>query len=105
MWTEVRNKSHTDTGDGNSSEMVDPDVTLQLFHSVQLSNDSTAAARPSGPDDSVPSGSGIVPGAIAAAVFIALLLALYAVLWRCMVAPPRRKHSKVRVRVKQRTSV
>ncbi|XP_035854846.1 uncharacterized protein sb:cb288 isoform X3 [Sander lucioperca] len=45
-------------------------------------------------------------GAIAATVFIAFLLALYAVLWKCMVSPPpQRKHSKVRMRVKQRTSV
>ncbi|XP_075955606.1 synaptobrevin homolog YKT6 isoform X2 [Anarhichas minor] len=68
---------------GNQSKafyktMVDPDLTLQLLHTVQLRN-----------------------GAIAATVFIALLLALYAVLWKCMVSPPQRKHSKLRVRVKQ----
>ncbi|KAM6943893.1 uncharacterized protein PEZ65_001817 isoform 2-T2 [Lycodopsis pacificus] len=80
MWTEVKNKNVT--SDGNSSEMVDPDLTLQLLHTVQRRN-----------------------GAIAATVFIALLLALYAVLWKCMVSPPQRKHSKLRVRVKQRTSV
>ncbi|XP_039659475.1 uncharacterized protein sb:cb288 isoform X3 [Perca fluviatilis] len=83
MWTEVKNKSKTVIGNGNSSEMGDPDLTRQLLHTVQQRN-----------------------GAIAATVFIAFLLALYAVLWKCMVSPPpQRKHSKVRMRVKQRTSV
>ncbi|XP_062855475.1 uncharacterized protein sb:cb288 [Trichomycterus rosablanca] len=34
--------------------------------------------------------SGIVPALLAAAIFIAFLLALYAVLWKCMVSPPKR---------------
>ncbi|KAM8885920.1 uncharacterized protein AB9W97_013297 [Spinachia spinachia] len=88
--------------------MVEPDVTLQLLHTVHLRNGSNAAStRPSLTEEPFTStrSSGIVPGAIAATVFIALLLALYAVLWKCMVSPPRRKHSKVRVRVKHRTPV
>ncbi|XP_051279681.1 uncharacterized protein sb:cb288 isoform X1 [Dicentrarchus labrax] len=90
-----------------SLKMVDPDVpTWQLLHTVQQRNVTTAAAtRPSQTDDSLTKSSGIIPGAIAATVFIAFLLALYAVLWKCMVSPPQRKHSKVRVRVHQRTSV
>ncbi|KAG7221400.1 hypothetical protein INR49_017276 [Caranx melampygus] len=82
MWTEVNNKSKSVVDNGNSSKMVDPDLTQQLLHAVQQSN-----------------------GAIAATVFITLLLALYAVLWKCMVSPPQRKHSKVRVRVQQKDSV
>ncbi|XP_033973855.1 uncharacterized protein sb:cb288 isoform X2 [Trematomus bernacchii] len=82
MWTEVKNRSRTVTSGGNSSMMVDSDLTQQLLQNVQHRN-----------------------GAIAATVFIAFLLALYAVLWKCMVSPPQRKHSKLRVRVKQRTSV
>nr|XP_046243967.1 uncharacterized protein sb:cb288 isoform X2 [Scatophagus argus] len=87
--------------------MVDPDLlTRQLLHTVQQRNGSTAAATPpSHAEDSLGKSSGIIPGAIAATVFISFLLALYAVLWKCMVSPPKRKHSKVRVRVQQRTSV
>ncbi|KAJ4941701.1 hypothetical protein JOQ06_011577 [Pogonophryne albipinna] len=104
MWTEVKNRSRTVTSGGNSSMMVDSDLTL--LQNAQHRNGSTAAAtRPSHTEDSLTSSSGIIPGAIAATVFIAFLLALYAVLWKCMVSPPQRKHCKVRVRVKQRTSV
>ncbi|KAG7239248.1 hypothetical protein INR49_029538 [Caranx melampygus] len=86
--------------------MVDPDLTQQLLHAVQQSNVSAAASPcPSCTEDSLTRTSGIIPGAIAATVFITLLLALYAVLWKCMVSPPQRKHSKVRVRVQQKDSV
>ncbi|KAM9360856.1 uncharacterized protein ABDE67_001484 [Symphorus nematophorus] len=107
MWTEVQNKSRTATSNSNSSKMVDPDLlTRQLLHTVQQRNGSTAAAtHPSYTEDSLTSSSGIIPGAIAATVFIAFLLGLYTVLWKCMVSPPQRKHSKVRVRVQQSTSV
>ncbi|TWW60114.1 hypothetical protein D4764_05G0002040 [Takifugu flavidus] len=86
--------------------MVDPDVfTLQVLHTLPPRNDSGAAAtQPSWTDDSGPS-SGIVPGAIAATVFIIFLLALYAVLWKCMVSPPKRKKRKTRGRGHQRASV
>ncbi|XP_050931198.1 uncharacterized protein sb:cb288 isoform X1 [Lates calcarifer] len=105
-WTELKNKSETIINSGKSSKMVDPDVTRQLLHAVQQINDSTTAAtRPSRTEGSLTRNSGIIPGAIAATVFIAFLLALYAVLWKCMVSPPQRKHSKVRVRVQQRNSV
>ncbi|XP_035854845.1 uncharacterized protein sb:cb288 isoform X2 [Sander lucioperca] len=88
-------------------QMGEPDLTRQLSHTVQQINGSTApATHPALTEDSLTSSSGIIPGAIAATVFIAFLLALYAVLWKCMVSPPpQRKHSKVRMRVKQRTSV
>ncbi|XP_049908113.1 uncharacterized protein sb:cb288 [Epinephelus moara] len=105
MWTEVKNKSKTITSSGNSSKMVDPDLTRQLLHTVQHRNGSTAAATHPGTEDSIASSSGIIPGAIAATVFIVFLLGLYAVLWKCMVSPPQRKHNKVRVRVHQRTTV
>ncbi|AWP07433.1 putative synaptobrevin -like YKT6 [Scophthalmus maximus] len=88
------------------TEMVDPDLAGQLSHAVRQRNGSTAAVtHPSCTEGSFTRSSGIIPGAIAATVFIAFLLALYAVLWKCMVSPPQRKHSKVRVRVHQRSSV
>ncbi|XP_041855250.1 uncharacterized protein sb:cb288 [Melanotaenia boesemani] len=86
-----------------SLKMVDPDLNDQLLHTVQVRNVS-AAATTSGTEDSLTS-SGIIPGAIAATVFIAFLLALYAVLWKCMMSPPQRKRSKLRVRVQQKTPV
>ncbi|XP_050931199.1 uncharacterized protein sb:cb288 isoform X2 [Lates calcarifer] len=88
-WTELKNKSETIINSGKSSKMVDPDVTRQLLHAVQQINDSTTAAtRPSRTEGSLTRNSGIIP-----------------VLWKCMVSPPQRKHSKVRVRVQQRNSV
>ncbi|KAF7694920.1 uncharacterized protein sb:cb288 [Silurus meridionalis] len=41
-----------------------------------------------------PKRSGIVPGVIAAGIFICFLLALYTALWKCMVSPPRRGKRK-----------
>uniref|UniRef100_UPI0037E84F3E uncharacterized protein isoform X2 n=1 Tax=Semicossyphus pulcher TaxID=241346 RepID=UPI0037E84F3E len=106
MWTEVKNKSKTVINNSNNSKMVDPDLrTWQLLHTVQGNASTAAATRPSHTEDSLSRSSGIIPGAIAATVFIAFLLGLYAILWKCMVSPPQRKHSKVRVRVQQRTSV
>ncbi|KAM9858041.1 uncharacterized protein ACBR49_020097 [Aulostomus maculatus] len=100
MWTENENSFD------NSSKMVDPDLTWRALH-VQHTNGSTAAStHPSGTEESLSgSSSGIVPGVIAAAVFITFLLTLYAVLWKCMVSPPQRKRRKVRVRPQPRTSV
>ncbi|XP_069038501.1 uncharacterized protein [Lepisosteus oculatus] len=46
-------------------------------------------------------GSGIIPGGIAAAVFISFLLALYAVLWKCMVAAPKRHEKKRKAKTQQ----
>ncbi|KAK2837869.1 hypothetical protein Q5P01_015081 [Channa striata] len=100
MWTDANSSS------SNSSEMGDTGGTQQLFHSVLQNNGSaTAVTRPSNTGSPVTKqSSGIVPGAIAATVFIAFILALYAVLWKCMVSPPQRKHSKVRVRIQQKNS-
>ncbi|TMS04113.1 hypothetical protein E3U43_001002 [Larimichthys crocea] len=98
MWTEVKNKSGTDTSNGTNLKMVDPDLlTWQLLHTVQQRNGSTAeATRPSSTEDSLSRSSGLIPGAIAATVFIAFLLALYAVLWKCMVSPPQRHKENTR---------
>ncbi|XP_066570449.1 uncharacterized protein LOC136759381 isoform X2 [Amia ocellicauda] len=58
-------------------------------------NGSTVPPRPAltglpADKDSQAPGSGIIPGAIAAALFITFLLALYTVLWKCMVSAPLR---------------
>ncbi|CAJ1069254.1 uncharacterized protein sb:cb288 [Xyrichtys novacula] len=107
MWTEVTNRSRVVVSDENNSKMVDPDLrSWQFLHTVHQRNASTAAAtHPSHTEDPLTRNSGIIPGAIAATVFITFLLALYAVLWKCMVSPPQRKHNKVRVRVQQRSTV
>lgn len=87
MWGELENKTDL-WRHGNASLKV---VSEQLWVSVTdtLSNGSTP--RPQAPGTGVPSEreSGIVPGIIAAAVFISFLLALYAVLWKCMVTAPK----------------
>lgn len=72
-----------------------------VFATYEQRNESTAIPRPSYTEDPQPRGSGIIPGAIAAAVFIGFVLGLYAVLWKCMVSPPQRKKRRVRVRDKR----
>ncbi|XP_036954464.1 uncharacterized protein sb:cb288 isoform X2 [Acanthopagrus latus] len=85
--------------------MAEPHLlTGQPLHTVQQRNGSTTAAT-SRSEDSVAKASGIIPAAIAATLFIAFILALYTVLWRCMVSPPQRKHSRVRMRGQPRVSV
>ncbi|KAM9392331.1 uncharacterized protein KZ484_003799 isoform 1-T1 [Pholidichthys leucotaenia] len=107
MWTEEKNTTSAVTRTRNGSQMVEPALTVPLLHAVQQRNVSTAAAtHPPHIEDSLTSSSGIIPGAIAATVFIAFLLAFYAVLWKCMVSPPQRKgKGKVRVRMKHRPPV
>ncbi|XP_051923276.1 uncharacterized protein sb:cb288 [Hippocampus zosterae] len=83
----------------NSSEIVDPDLTWQALQVLQRNGSTAAAARPSSTEDSLNTSNGIIPGAIAAAMFIAMLLGLYAMLWKCMVSPPRRKRRKARARI------
>ncbi|XP_034026637.1 uncharacterized protein sb:cb288 isoform X2 [Thalassophryne amazonica] len=84
--------------------MAEQELTPQIFHVVQLRNGSVATAitHPSSGEESLTRSSGIIPGGIAAAVFIVCLLALYGVLWKCMASPPKRKKRKVKVRVQQR---
>ncbi|XP_039476925.1 uncharacterized protein sb:cb288 isoform X1 [Oreochromis aureus] len=105
MWTEMKNKSSALINNGNSSKMVDLDLGEQLSHAVQQSNVSAAAATHPDSKDSPTFTNGLIPGSIAAALFIAFLLGLYAILWKCMVSPPQRKHNKLRVRVHQRASM
>ncbi|KAM4615738.1 uncharacterized protein ACJ7VT_008756 [Polymixia lowei] len=108
MWTEVQNKTKILLRDGNTLKMEKADQarSWQHLNTVPQRNGSTAAAtHPSCTEDCFSRGNGIVPGAIAAAVFITFLLSLYAVLWKCMVSPPQRKKRKVRIRERQGTPV
>ncbi|XP_061586058.1 uncharacterized protein sb:cb288 [Cololabis saira] len=108
MWTMVKNGSTAVIENETSSKMVDPVVGEQLLHTAQhrpVQVSTAATTRPSYTEESSARSSGIIPGAIAAAVFIALLLGLYAVLWKCMTSSQQRKHKKVRIRVQQKASV
>ncbi|XP_054895485.1 uncharacterized protein sb:cb288 [Poeciliopsis prolifica] len=82
--------------------MVDPNPREELLN-VNVS--SAAATHPSNTEDSLTRANGIIPGAIAASVFIAFLLALYTVLWKSMTSPLQRKKSKRRGRAQQTVSV
>ncbi|XP_075994711.1 uncharacterized protein LOC142989172 [Genypterus blacodes] len=94
MRPDERNKSTSVSSGGNSSEMAE----AQLAWTLQR-NASTPS--PSHTEESLVRGNGIIPGAVAAAVFIAFLLALYAVLWKCMVSPPQRKRRTMRGRLQR----
>lgn len=98
MWTEVRNGSSTDKPqDHNITQIISPAFSW-LPHSSER-NGSITATPPAHDERPVDRTSGIIPGAIAAAVFIGFLLALYSVLWKCMGRQPKRRkrrRSKVR---------
>ncbi|XP_041089571.1 uncharacterized protein sb:cb288 [Polyodon spathula] len=74
----------------NLSQNVPQDLVQQVFGSRGIRNDSTESTRGRGVTER---GNGIVPGGIAAAVFIALLLGLYTILWKCMGTAPKRKQT------------
>ncbi|KAM4746017.1 uncharacterized protein FYW61_016994 [Anableps anableps] len=80
--------------------MVEPDLREGILNE---NVSSAAATHPSYTEDSLTRRTGIIPGTIAASVFIAFLLALYSVLWKCMMSPPKRKKSKRRVRAQLET--
>ncbi|KAL0979151.1 hypothetical protein UPYG_G00181380 [Umbra pygmaea] len=105
MWTEVKNQTKIVFREGNTSEKTDPTHTWVLS-SAQQSNGSQGSTAIPYPAHTEPMarGSGIIPGAIAAALFISFLLALYTVLWKCMVSPPQRLRKRVRVQ-ERRTQV
>ncbi|XP_033852593.2 uncharacterized protein LOC117397817 [Acipenser ruthenus] len=79
----------------NLSQNVPQDLTQQEFGSRGIHNDSTLFTWTEPPRGRgvTERGNGIVPGGIAAAVFIGLLLGLYAILWKCMVTAPKRKQT------------
>lgn len=109
MWTESDVMNRSVSSNRNVSKVDDPDLTWLRLNPVPLRNaGSTAgsiAAHNTITEDSVSGSSGIVPAIVAAALFITFLLTLYAVLWKCMVSPPQRKKSKLRVRVQQKNTV
>ncbi|KAK2840691.1 hypothetical protein Q7C36_012270 [Tachysurus vachellii] len=82
MRTELRNNTrHT-----NLSQVIPPSPAVLPITSER---NSSLVASPT-PVTEKPRPSGIVPGLVAAGIFIILLLALYTALWKCMVSPPRR---------------
>ncbi|KAJ8261105.1 hypothetical protein COCON_G00168280 [Conger conger] len=97
MWEEVKNKTDFIGHGGNSSRGVLQELPWSSSTAVH-SNGSVATSHPSHTDPGDARGSGIIPGAIAAAVFISFLLVLYAVLWKCMVTTPRRREKKKKKR-------
>ncbi|XP_038133219.1 uncharacterized protein sb:cb288 [Cyprinodon tularosa] len=81
--------------------MIDPNLREEPLN---LNVTTAVATHSSQTEDSLTRSSGIIPGTIAASVFIAFLLALYATLWKCMMSPPTRKKSKRRIRAQQKRS-
>ncbi|XP_034152595.1 uncharacterized protein sb:cb288 isoform X2 [Esox lucius] len=98
MWSEVKNHTKIVFRGGNTSEGAVP-IHPWVHSTKQHSNgsQSSTANPPPSHMDPLARGSGIIPGAIAAAVFIGFILALYTVLWKCMVSPPQRLRKRVRV--------
>ncbi|XP_073674610.1 uncharacterized protein [Garra rufa] len=106
MWTEVRNNNssvHEEPQDHNLTQIVSP-VSSWLPPSSDR-NGSVTASPPPLAETPMNRESGIIPGAIAAAVFIGFLLALYAVLWKCMVKQPKRRKKRVSLKAREQRSL
>ncbi|KAJ8005910.1 hypothetical protein DPEC_G00122800 [Dallia pectoralis] len=97
MWTEVENQTKIVFLGGNTSERAVPIHTPVHSTKDQSNWSRSSTVTPPSHMDPLARGSGIIPGTIAAAVFIGFILALYAVLWKCMVSPPQRLRKRVRV--------
>nr|XP_055024493.1 uncharacterized protein sb:cb288 [Misgurnus anguillicaudatus] len=92
MWTKVRNNSRyplDEPQEHNLTQIRSPVFSWLPFSSER--NGSITANPPAHDGNPAERTSGIIPGAIAGAVFIGFLLALYAVLWKCMVTQPKRR--------------
>ncbi|MCJ8735370.1 hypothetical protein PDJAM_G00246050 [Pangasius djambal] len=75
---------------GNLSQVIPP---APAWLPLTSHRNGSLVASPA-PITERPKHSGIIPGMIAAGIFIILLLALYAILWKCMVSPPKRGKRK-----------
>ncbi|KAJ8400103.1 hypothetical protein AAFF_G00401420 [Aldrovandia affinis] len=93
MWEELKNNSDLIWHDGNSSQEVLQELPWGSVIAADR-NGSTSTSHPSHTDPTAGRGSGIIPGAMAAAVFISFLLVLYAVLWKCMGSSPQRREKR-----------
>ncbi|KAI1900902.1 hypothetical protein AGOR_G00054620 [Albula goreensis] len=102
MWDELKNKTDFLRRDGNESLRVLSEQPLVSVTSTQSNGNTTTTLHPPGTEAPLDRGSGIIPGGIAAAVFISFLLALYAVLWKCMVTPPKRSTGRGKKKKKKR---
>ncbi|XP_051509625.1 uncharacterized protein sb:cb288 [Myxocyprinus asiaticus] len=104
MWTEVRNNSslQEEPQDHNLTQIISPVSSWLPSHSDR--NGSITTHPPPLAETPIYRKSGIIPGAIAAAVFIGFLLALYAVLWKCMVTQPKRRKKRTSLKVREQRS-
>ncbi|KAL2092503.1 hypothetical protein ACEWY4_012301 [Coilia grayii] len=93
MWTESRNQSDFVLHDKNTSQGV-LESPPWMSSAAEQSTGTTVFPWHSHTKKPLEPGSGIVPGMTAAAVFIGFVLAIYALLWKCMVSPPRWKKKR-----------
>ncbi|KAL4609544.1 hypothetical protein GN956_G23891 [Arapaima gigas] len=100
MWMDVKNQTELLQLHRSSSQ----NAVSQLM-GASVPNGSTASPHPSQTAPPVDRGSGIIPGGIAAAVFISFLLALYAMLWKCMGSAPKRKDKKKKPKAHEQTEL
>lgn len=106
MWREAgaNNSSvHKDPQDHNLTQILSP--VSSWLRSNSDRNGSAASSPPPLAETPVNRESGIIPGAIAAAVFIGFLLALYTVLWKCMVTQPKRRKKRVSLKAREQRSL
>ncbi|CAM4715082.1 unnamed protein product [Leuciscus chuanchicus] len=105
MWTEVRNYNnsslHEEPQDQSLKQIVSQVSSWLPFYSDR----NGSASPPPLAETPVNRESGIIPGAIAAGVFIGLLLALYAVLWKCMGTQPKRRKKRTSLKAREQRSL
>ncbi|KAG9335480.1 hypothetical protein JZ751_004609 [Albula glossodonta] len=95
MWVEIKNKTNFDWDDRNSSQGFVPGLAWGSLTTAQRNGERRAESELQD-HPAAGRGSGIIPGGLAAAVFISFLLVLYAILWKCMVTSPKRGQKKRR---------
>ncbi|KAL4635988.1 hypothetical protein GN956_G13166 [Arapaima gigas] len=102
MLSAVTNRTGDFWHEGNNDTSQRP-VPEQPWVFATVGRTSDSKPLPGIPNTESPvESSGIVPGLIAAALFIAFLLALYAMLWKCMVSQHNRKGAMRRVKMRRR---
>ncbi|XP_043103375.1 uncharacterized protein sb:cb288 [Puntigrus tetrazona] len=106
MWTGLRDNGSSvreEPQDLNLTQIVSP--VSSWLSSSSGRNGSVTSSPPPLAESPMKRESGIIPGAIAAAVFIGFLLALYAFLWKCMVTQPKRRKKRVSLKAREQRSL
>ncbi|XP_063050562.1 uncharacterized protein sb:cb288 isoform X2 [Engraulis encrasicolus] len=98
MWTEQKNQTDFTLHGTNTTSQGVLEPPPWMSSTAEQTAGTTVVPWQSHTEQPLEPGSGIIPGMTASALFICFVLAVYALLWKCMVSPPRRRNQKRRNR-------